>query len=101
MTKNRMLLMGVAAVLAAGCGDSGGGAAPAGDKVGVAECDDYLAKMSACLAKMDPAARAATEPTLAPKREAWKSGVAAGGAAKDGVRQVCAMTLESMPPECK
>jgi hypothetical protein len=47
---NQIKLMGVALLLAAaapGCKKGGG----SGDKIGVAECDDWIAKMNACAAK--------------------------------------------------
>ena len=63
-------------------------AADAGDKIGVAECDDYIAKMRACLDDKVPAAsRDMFKKTFddsmkawqeAAKTEAGKSGLAAG-----------------------
>jgi len=55
---------------------SGGGSsttASTGDKIGIAECDDYIAKYEACVrGKMPEAARAASESALKTARDNWK-----------------------------
>jgi hypothetical protein len=44
-----------------------------GDKIGVAECDDYIAKYESCLrGKVPEAARASLESSLKTARETWK-----------------------------
>jgi hypothetical protein len=44
-----------------------------GDKIGVAECDDYVAKYESCLRdKVPPAARAQMETSFKQARDAWK-----------------------------
>src|SRR5438132_11356514 len=44
-----------------------------GDKIGVAECDDYIAKYEACIrSKVPEAARASAESSLKMARENWK-----------------------------
>jgi len=46
--------------------------APAGDKIGIAECDDYIAKYEACTAKVPEMARAAYKNALDQTRAQWK-----------------------------
>ena len=68
-----------------------------GGKTGVAECDDYLAKLEACLGKLPAAAKTQYEKSLEQNRKAWqdaastpqgKAGLAAGcKAATDAIRQ--------------
>jgi hypothetical protein len=82
---------------AAGGGGGGGG----GGSVGVAECDQYISKMEACIGKMDSAAKAAAEPGFKQMRDTWKQTAAQGGAAKDGLKTGCKAALDAMPPNCK
>ncbi|HYX28964.1 MAG TPA: hypothetical protein VE863_10370 [Pyrinomonadaceae bacterium] len=50
-----------------------GTTAPSGDKIGVPECDDYIAKYESCIrSKVPEAGRAAAESSLKTSREAWK-----------------------------
>jgi len=55
-------------------GTSGGGSSTtAGDKIGIPECDEYIAKYEACVrGKMPEAARAASESALKSARDNWK-----------------------------
>jgi hypothetical protein len=47
--------------------------ASTGDKIGVAECDDYIAKYETCLrGKVPEQARAALESSLKTARDGWK-----------------------------
>lgn len=46
--------------------------------IGVAECDEYVQKMSACLAKMTEQARAGAEPAFKQNQENWKKAAAEG-----------------------
>ncbi len=63
--------------------------APAGDKIGVEECDDYLAKYESCLTgKVPAAARAQWEASLKTTREAWHK-AAATPQGKAGFAQAC------------
>src|SRR2546423_14855182 len=49
------------------------GTTASGDKIGVPECDDYIAKYEACVrGKVPEAARAALESSLKTARENWK-----------------------------
>lgn len=52
---------------------TGGTTAPSGDKIGVPECDDYIAKYESCIrSKVPEAGRAAAESSLKTARENWK-----------------------------
>src|SRR5215471_9924216 len=59
-----------------GTSNSGGstaGTTSSGDKIGVAECDDYVSKYEACLRDKVPAAsRAQMETAFKQARDAWK-----------------------------
>ncbi|HEX3142492.1 MAG TPA: hypothetical protein VHQ64_00845 [Pyrinomonadaceae bacterium] len=49
------------------------GTTSSGDKIGVAECDDYIAKYESCLRdKVPPASRAQMEASFKQARDAWK-----------------------------
>jgi hypothetical protein len=70
-----------AVMLACGGGDSAnssnsanaGGTTASGDKVGVAECDEYIQKVEACLTSKVPEAQRATyKSTLDTMRTTWK-----------------------------
>jgi len=76
-------------------------AAATGDKVGIAECDDYITKMEACIEKMPAEAKEPQKAGLKAVREGWKS--AASGATKDTVAVACKTALETMAanPLCK
>ena len=63
--------------------------APAGDKVGVEECDDFLAKYETCLnSKIPEAARAQYRASLAQTRDAWHK-AAATPQGKASLAQAC------------
>ena len=65
------------------------------DKVGVPECDDYLAKYDACVtSKVPAAARAQYESTLAQTRKSWRD-LAANPQTKAGLAQACKTATES------
>lgn len=69
--------------------------ASSGDKVGVAECDDYIAKYEACLTGKVPAAsRAAFESSIAQMRQTWKQ-VAANPQAKAALASGCKQAQEA------
>lgn len=64
-------------------------AAPAGDKTGVEECDDYLAKYEACIdSKVPEAARATMKASFEQTRAAWRK-AAATPQGKAGLAQAC------------
>jgi hypothetical protein len=65
-----------------------------GDKIGVAECDDYLAKYEACLTtKVPEAARAQFNSALAQTRSSWRQ-IASTPQGKAGLAQACKMATE-------
>ncbi|MGH8082324.1 MAG: hypothetical protein ACREP7_17240, partial [Lysobacter sp.] len=69
-------------------------AAPAAASVGVAECDDYLTKVSACLAaKVPEAQRAAFQSSLDQSRNAWAQ-AAATPQGKEALANACKSALE-------
>ncbi|HYX43221.1 MAG TPA: hypothetical protein VE821_16055, partial [Pyrinomonadaceae bacterium] len=64
-------------------------ATPSGDKIGVAECDDYLAKYEACVnSKVPEAARAQLKASFEQTRKSWQS-LAATPQGKAGLAQAC------------
>ncbi|HYY41498.1 MAG TPA: hypothetical protein VE775_02125, partial [Pyrinomonadaceae bacterium] len=70
-------------------------AAPAGDKIGVEECDDYLAKYESCLNdKVPAAARAAMKSSFEQTRAAWRK-AAATPQGRTGLAQACKTAHES------
>jgi hypothetical protein len=69
--------------------------AAAGDKIGVAECDEYLTKYEKCLKDKVPAmARGSLEQGMEQMRDAWKQ-AAQNEAAKAGLATGCKQALES------
>src|SRR5436853_6038956 len=60
----------------------------AGDKVGVAECDDYLAKLEACVGKMPAAAKEQYDKTMETTRKSWRD-MAANPQGKAGLAAAC------------
>lgn len=91
------LCLGMGALmLACGGGDSTntGGTTASGDKIGVAECDEYITKVEACLtAKVPEAARASYKSTLDTMRTTWKK-AAETPQGKAGLAQGCKMALD-------
>ncbi|HVF44533.1 MAG TPA: hypothetical protein VM936_16025 [Pyrinomonadaceae bacterium] len=84
-----------ALMLACGGGDSaGGGATASGDKVGVAECDDFLTKYETCISGKVPAAAQATfKKSMDDWRKAWKE-QANNPQTKSALAQVCKTSME-------
>jgi hypothetical protein len=65
-----------------------------GDKIGVAECDEYLDKYEACVSgKVPAAARAQYESSLAQVRKSWRD-LAANPQTKASLAQACKMATE-------
>jgi hypothetical protein len=62
--------------------------ASTGDKVGVPECDDYLAKLQACLAKLPAAAKPTWDNAYEQTRKAWRD-AASTPQGKAGLAQGC------------
>ncbi len=106
-----MLGMGLLA-LGAGCGkeevkeaDKGGGdkaAAASGDKIGVAECDEYVNKYEACIKKAGGPAAAAAETAFKAQRDAFKQS-AATPEGKAALKTSCKSMLDGLAtnPMCK
>ena len=70
-------------------------AGTSGDKIGVAECDDFLAKYEACVNGKVPAAAQATFKTgMEQWRKSWKE-LAANPQTKATLQQVCKTQLDS------
>ena len=66
--------------------------AAAGDKIGVAACDDYIAKYEACTPKVPEAGRAAYKQGLETMRTSWKK-VAADPATRGSLEAACKQAL--------
>lgn len=67
----------------------------AGEKIGVAECDDFLAKYDACVSGKVPAqARAQFESGMKQWRESWRK-LAANPQTKSTLAGVCKTSMES------
>jgi hypothetical protein len=65
-----------------------------GDKVGVPECDDYIAKYEACTDKVPEAGRAQYKDSLAKLRTSWKQ-LAANPATKGTLAAACKQAADS------
>jgi hypothetical protein len=63
---------------------------------GVAECDDYVAKMNSCMAK-EPRLKA-MEPAIRAQQDAWKQMAKTKAAT---VQANCAAALQSLPQSCQ
>jgi hypothetical protein len=71
-----------------------------GDKVGVAECDDYIAKMEACLSKLPGAAKEQYEKAFDQTRKAWRD-AAANPQSKAALAQGCKAATDSAKASMK
>lgn len=79
---------------------SGGGAAASAGATGIKECDEYIAKIAACLAK-DPKLKEASEAGFKAQTEGWKESASHD---KDGTRALCKTALDTIAytyPSCK
>jgi hypothetical protein len=87
-------------LLAVGCKKKE--AAAAGGAIGVAECDEYITKYSACIAKMPAASKSTAEAGFKAQQDAWKAS-AATPAGKAALKTGCKITLDSLAsnPLCK
>lgn len=66
-----------------------------GDKIGVPECDDYLAKYEACVTgKVPEQARAQFKSSLETTRKSWRD-MAANPQTKAGLAAACKMATDS------
>ena len=69
--------------------------APTGDKIGVPECDEYIAKYEACInGKVPEAQRAMFKTSFDTMRKTWKD-AAANPQAKAGLATGCKQALET------
>jgi hypothetical protein len=74
-----------------GDGEGGGG----GDKIGIAECDEYIEKYGACIdAKAPEATKAAMQDAFKKTVDTWKQ--AAAGPGKDALAQGCKAALDAV-----
>lgn len=70
--------------------------AAAGDKIGVAECDDYIEKYEACLTKNVPEqSRAMMKASFEQTRKTWKD-IAANPQTKASLSSVCKQSKEAV-----
>ena len=74
---------------AAGNSNRTASTAPAGDKIGIPECDDFIAKYDACVStKVPEAARASFKTAIDQWRAAWKK-LAENPATKGSLAAAC------------
>ncbi len=91
------LLVGTLMLACGGGADNanGGGTTASGDKVGVAECDEYIQKYEACLnGKVPAAAQATYKQSLDTMRTTWKK-AAETPQGKAALAQGCKTALET------
>jgi hypothetical protein len=71
-----------------------------GDSIGIAECDEYIKKYSACIDKMPEAARAPAKQGFETAKTGWKASAAAS---KDTTKASCKAALDALAsnPVCK
>jgi hypothetical protein len=75
--------------------------APAGEKVGIPECDDFLAKYEACVSgKVPEAARAQYKSTIDQWRSSWKK-LAENPATKGTLAAACKQSAEQAATSMK
>jgi hypothetical protein len=76
--------------------------AAAGGSIGVAECDEYIKKYSACIEKMPAAAKPTAEQGFKAQQDAWKA-AAATPQGKAALKTGCKATLDAVAsnPLCK
>jgi len=67
--------------------------------VGVPECDAYVTKYEACLAKMAPAGQASAKESFAAQRSAFRAN-ATTPEARQKLADQCRAALEAIKPTC-
>jgi hypothetical protein len=103
-----LMMVGGLTMFAAGCGkdekagDEKTGAAASGDSTGVAECDEYVKKMEACMGKVPAAAKPGMETAFKATRDSFKS----SGATPEGkaaLKTSCKALVDGLAqnPACK
>ena len=65
-----------------------------GEKIGIPECDDYIAKYEACMTKVPEAGRATYQASLKTLRDSWKQ-AASTPAGKAALAQGCKQATET------
>ena len=70
------------------------GTTASGDKVGIPECDDYIAKYEACTSKVPEAGRAAYKSSLDQVRASWKK-LAADPVTRGSLAAACKQAAET------
>jgi hypothetical protein len=100
MKKLLVVTLAACALLTFGCKKKE--AAATGGAIGVAECDEYITRYSACIAKMPASAQSTAEQGFKAQQDAWKAS-AATPAGKAALRTGCKATLDSLAsnPLCK
>jgi len=83
-----------ALVAAAGCSKKEEAAA-SGGAIGVPECDEYITKYTACIAKMPAASKSTVEAGFKTQVDAWKAS-AATPQGKAALKVGCKATLDSL-----
>jgi hypothetical protein len=77
-----------------------GTASSTGDKIGVAECDDFIAKYEACASKVPEMARAQYQSALKQWRESWKR-LAENPSTKGSLAAACKQAAEQQAASWK
>ena len=70
------------------------GTTASGDKIGIPECDDYIAKYEACTSKVPEAGRAAYKSSLDQVRASWRK-LAADPATRGSLAAACKTATET------
>jgi len=90
--------------MGAGCSKDEGkaGEAAADEPTGVVECDEYIAKMKACIEKMPEAARSSVKESLQATRETFKANMDSEQR-KAELKESCKQMLQQLGlnPQCK
>jgi hypothetical protein len=74
---------------------------PNKERIGVGECDEYVAKMKACFLALDAETRPAAEEGFSLFVSAWKKLAKSGPEGRERLRRDCRMMLDSMRPNCE
>lgn len=95
-----MMVFGVAAIACSKKEEASAGGG--GNSIGVAECDEYIAKYQKCIDKMPAAAKPTAEQGFKTQIDAWKTS-AATPAGKEALKAGCKATLDALAtnPLCK
>jgi hypothetical protein len=89
-----LLLCALMLACGGGGGEAGGSSAASGDKIGVAECDDFIQKYEACVnSKVPESMRSMVRTNLDTMRTTWKK-AAETPQGKAGLAQGCKQALD-------